>query len=125
MTRSDLIRRLVLNHISDDYENVDQCILRNVARDGAKCGLIIARPEVVEALTWLVENGLARAYILSGIAPYSTELQAMPPLDVVEEDFETYFYITPKGTDLHLSDGSWYPFDEDDNLRLDWHLDGE
>jgi hypothetical protein len=29
----------------------------------------------------------------------------MPPLDVVEEDFKTYFYITKKGMDLHLSDG--------------------
>jgi len=37
----------------------------------------------------------------------------MPPLDVVEENFETYFYITKKGMDLHLSDDSWWPFGND------------
>jgi len=41
----------------------------------------------------------------------------MPALDVVEEDFKTYFYITQKGRDLHLSDDTWWPFDNDDNPR--------
>jgi hypothetical protein len=104
---------LVLNSISDDYENVDQVILRDVAQDGAKLGLTLDRSDVVEALASLVRDDLAKAYRLSGFAPYSTELPGMPPLDVVEEDFKTYFYITKKGMDLHLSDDSWWPFDED------------
>ena len=36
----------------------------------------------------------------------------MPSLDVIEENFTTYFYITKKGMDLHLSDDTWWPFDE-------------
>ena len=125
MTRKAFVRRLVLNSICDDYENVDQCILRDVAADGARCGLTIERPEVVDALAGLIENGLAKAYRLSALLPHTTELEGMPPMAVVEEDFETYFFIAPKGMDLHLSDDAWFPFDEDDNLRPDWRLDAE
>jgi hypothetical protein len=28
---------------------------------------------------------------------------------VAEKDFKTYFYITKKGMDLHLSNDAWYP----------------
>jgi hypothetical protein len=35
MKRSDLVRLMVLNAISDDYENVDQVILPHVAKDFA------------------------------------------------------------------------------------------
>jgi len=48
----------------------------------------------------------------------------MPPIDVVEEFFKTYFFITEKGMELHLSDGTWYPFDDNGNLRPGWRLDG-
>ena len=44
----------------------------------------------------------------------------MPSLDVVEEDFETYFYTTKKGMDLQ--DASSFPYDDEGNLRPDWHL---
>jgi hypothetical protein len=109
--RNELVRRLVLNAICDDYENVDQVILRDVAQDAAKLGLDLERPDVVAALANLVHDGLAKAYRLSSKAE---ELEGMPPLDVVEEDFKTYFYITKKGMDLHLSDDSWWPFDEEE-----------
>ena len=33
MNRAELVRRLVLNSISDDYENIDQIILPMVAED--------------------------------------------------------------------------------------------
>jgi hypothetical protein len=95
---------MVLNAICDDYENVDQVILRDVAKDGAKLGFTIERCDIVDALAQLIEDGLAKAFLLSSTGP-PTEFQAMPPLDVVEEDFKTYFYITKKGMDLHLSDG--------------------
>lgn len=39
----------------------------------------------------------------------------MPPLDTVEEDFKTYFYITEEGMDFHRSDDSWFPWDEEDH----------
>jgi hypothetical protein len=61
MNRKELVRCLVLNAISDDYENVDQVILRDVAEHGAKCGLSIERCEIVEALAGLIEDGLATA----------------------------------------------------------------
>ena len=56
----------------------------------------------------LVGGGLAKAYLL----PSSEPLQGMPGVDAVEENFTTYFYITEKGMDLHLSDDTWWPFDD-------------
>jgi hypothetical protein len=123
MNRRELVRRLVLNSISDDYENVDQVILRDVAQDGAKCGLTIERPEIVNVLAELINDGLAKAYLLSGTAPHATELGGMPPIDIPEGDFKTYFYITKKGMGLHLFDDPWWPFDDERNLKPGWRLD--
>lgn len=111
MNRAEFIQKMVLNHISDDYENVDQIILPVVARECAKLGFIVERSDVVRALAELIENGLAKAYLLS--CTPAKELHGMPLLDVVETEFETYFYITKKGMDQHLSDDSWWPFDDD------------
>jgi len=119
VTRSEFVRRLVLNSICDDGENVDQIILWDVNRDAAKCGLAIERAEIVDALAGLVADGLAKA----SFPGESVKIEGMPPMDVVEEFFKTYFFITEMGMELHLSDGTWYPFDDDRNLRPDWHLD--
>ena len=115
MQRNEFVRKLVLNAICDGYENVDQCILPEVAAVGTKCGIDITRSEVVHALTKLVEDGLAKAYRLSTTKPHSTELEGMPPLDEVEEFFETYFFITPEGMEVHMAD-DWWPLDEHGNL---------
>jgi len=123
MNRNELVRLFVLNAISDDYENVDQVILRSVAEDGAKCGLTIERSEVVHALAGLIEDGLAKAYLLSGTAPHVTELPGMPAMNIPEKDFETYFYITKKGMDLHLHEDTCWPLDDEGNLKPDWRLD--
>ncbi|MGB6946494.1 MAG: hypothetical protein WBE37_29120 [Bryobacteraceae bacterium] len=40
----------------------------------------------------------------------------MPSIEAVEEDFKTYFYITKQGMDLHLSDNTWWPLDDDGKL---------
>jgi hypothetical protein len=124
MDRRELVRRLVLIEISDDFENVDQIILPNVAKDAAKCGLSIERAEIVDALAGLVKDGLAKAYILTPPCgdPFSREFQGMPSLDVVEEDFETYFYVTRQGKDL-VSDDTWRPLDDEREPRPDWRLD--
>ncbi|MBL8291645.1 MAG: hypothetical protein JNN08_07410 [Bryobacterales bacterium] len=114
--RRELIRRLVLDSICDDFENVDQIILREVTRDGSRLGLTIERSDIVDALESLIEDGLAKAYLLSGTTgpdPFAGELPGMPPLDVVEEDFQTYFYITKKGRDFHLADDTWWPFEDE------------
>jgi len=117
MNRSELIRRLVLNAICDGYQNVDQVILLQVAEGGAMLGLAIARSDVVDALAGLIADGLAKAYLLSCREPHSTELQGMPSLEVVEENFTTYFDITQKGMDLHLSDDTWWPFGNDEQSQ--------
>jgi len=113
---------LVLSEISDDYENIDQVILPEVSKVCAKCGLVIERSEIVDALARLIQDGLAKAYELSCWEPFSTELHGMPVVDLVEEDFKTYFYITKQGKDFHLSDDTWWPFDDQEELRPNWHL---
>jgi hypothetical protein len=122
MTRSEFIRRLVLNATYDDFENVDQVILPPVAEVGAKCGQPIHRSDVVEALCALVGLGLVKAYKLSATDsdPFSGEIQGMPPIAVPEEDFATYFYPTKQGMDFHLGDSTWWPLNDDDELRPDW-----
>jgi hypothetical protein len=72
MMRPEFVQRLILNSMCDDFENVDQVILRNVAGVAAKCGLTVERPEVVENLRALVEAGLAKAYdLFPGIKDHS------------------------------------------------------
>jgi hypothetical protein len=85
--------------------------------------LTIERSEVVGALASLIADGLAKAYILPGPerSPFSGELPGMPPMDKIE-DFRTYFYITKKGMDLHLSDREWFPLDDEGELRKDWQF---
>ena len=104
MNREELVRRLVLGKICDDYENIDQTILSDLAKDGARLGLTIERAEVVGALAKLIAEGLAKAYALSSKEPFAVELDRMPPLDVAEEYFKTYFLATSKGIDFHRSD---------------------
>ena len=122
MTRAEFLRRLILNSMCDDFENVDQVILRDVAGVAAKCGFTIERPDVVQNLRALVEAGLVKAYDLApGIGdPFLGELQGMPPLDAPEDCFRTYFYPTQKGMDWHKADPTWWPLDDDDVLRSDW-----
>lgn len=99
---------LVLNAICDDYENIDQTILPTVIRDSAECGREgIDRPEIVEALTGLVGEGLAEAFTLSSHEPFSARIDGMPLVDAIEEDFITYFLITERGMQLHLADDAW------------------
>ena len=80
MTRTEFLQRLILNSMCDDFENVDQVILSNVAAAAAKCGLTVERTEVVQNLRALVEAGLAKAYDLSAamVDPFSGEFRGMP-----------------------------------------------
>ena len=45
----------------------------------------------------------------------------MPPVDEVAE-ISRILYITEKGMDLHLSDDTWWPLDDEGELRKDWAL---
>jgi hypothetical protein len=122
MTRAELVQRLVLDTTCDDFENLDQVILRSVADSGTKCGLTVHRGDVVDALKVLVANGLAKAYNLSATRdPFASEIDGMPPLDTVEEDFRTYFLITEVGLKFHQTDEVGWPPDENGELRSDWN----
>ena len=67
----------------------------------------------------MVSAGLAKAYEFS---PWrdALELDGMPPLDAVEEDFKTYFYVKKKGMNFHEADATWWPLDDDGAVRPDW-----
>jgi hypothetical protein len=47
-------------------------------------------------------------------------LPDMPPLDVEEETFITYFYVTERGMAFLEADGRWWPLDDHGALRPDW-----
>jgi hypothetical protein len=96
VNRRELIQRLVLNAICDDYENVDQVILR----------------DIVGALAELIKGGLAKAYFLSSTGQ-AKGLESMPSVEVVEVNFQTYFYITKQGLDFHRREDKWWPFDDE------------
>jgi hypothetical protein len=55
MNRRELVRRLALNSICDDYETVDQVILRDARQEAVPFGLKVGRSEVVNALGSLIE----------------------------------------------------------------------
>jgi len=109
----EVVRALVMDAICDDYENIDQTILHEVAIAGAKCGLTIERSEVVDTLAGLIADGLATAYHLSTKEPFATALPGMPPVNEIDE--YTCFYLTKKGLELKLSDNARWPFDDDGN----------
>jgi hypothetical protein len=109
--------------ICDDGENMDQIILLAVNMNSDKTGATIGRAEVVDALTQLVKGRLARAVVLGWPTGPDVYPKGMPPMEVVEEFFKTYFFITEKGMKAHRSDDTWYPLDDDGNLRPDWRLE--
>jgi hypothetical protein len=114
MERREVVRLLVMDAICDDCENIDQMILQEVAKSGARCGLTIERAEVVDTLAGLIADGLAAARLLSSTEA-SVELPGMPAVDEVEEYFKTYFHLTKKGMELQLSDNACWPFDDGGN----------
>jgi hypothetical protein len=63
MERNELIRRMVLDTICNDFENLDQIILPEVARDCAKLGFAVERSHIVNALAELIQGGLAKAVV--------------------------------------------------------------
>ena len=114
MTRKEIIRLAVLNSICDDGENVDQIVLEDVRRDCSGIGPAVERAEVVQALAGLVEDGQAKACLLSPFPPHCVEVEGMPPMEEIEEYFKTYFFITEKGMAVHMT-ADW-PFDSEGHL---------
>jgi hypothetical protein len=109
MDRDELVQRMVLSRICDDYENVDQSILPEVAENASGLGFTIERADVINALSNLVARGLAKCYIISGAEPFAAELEGMPSLDVAEQNHRTFFLATHEGTVFDNSNDSWLP----------------
>ena len=104
---------LVLNEISDDYEEPSH-IRDRVMRLSVDCGLPVESSDISRALTDLVRLGWARAYNLW--KDPMEELQNAPPLEHVAE---FYYWITPKGREIQLSFEGW-PFSEEGAILSDW-----
>lgn len=116
-TRSELVRRLVLSVICDDYENLAVSIEMPVVETGGRCGLYIEKAEIVRALRELIELGWAKAYYLGD---KFKEIEGMPPEDELEDPDGPWFYGTDEGLKVQLGDSEWWPFDEDKHLLKDW-----
>ena len=99
--------------VCDDYENVDQCILHDVATVAARSGWTVERPEIVQALADLVRDGLVKAYRLAATKPCITGLEGMPPIETPEEYLSTYFYATKEGKDHNASMDIWLSSEDD------------
>jgi hypothetical protein len=119
--RRELVLRIVLNEISDDYENLHQ-IAKQVAMTISGCGMTVPLEEILQGLTDLVDAKLAKAYRLSnGVEAIdgmpSPEEIGSPDEPGVEDAF---FWITKEGMKLQLADYPDWPFDDDNRLRADW-----
>ncbi len=103
MTREEFVQRLIMNSMSDDFENVDRVIFRDVAGVAAARGLTVERPEVVQNLRELVEGELVHANDLSATTgdPFTAALDKAPaaarhPRRV----FQDVFLSNPEGLGL-------------------------
>jgi len=109
MERNELLRRMVLNKISDDYENVDQMISKHRNR------MCQARMSSLSDQTlsghWpkLIDDGLAKAHLLPGMEQ-ARDPSGYAAARCVKENLKTDFYLTQKGLDLQHSEGAWSPF---------------
>jgi hypothetical protein len=119
--RRELVLRIVLNEISDDYENLHQ-ITKQVGMTIAGCGMTVSLDEILQGLTDLIDAKLAKAYRFSDGAH---QLPGMPPREEIGSPDEVgindvYFWVTKKGMRLQLSDYPDWPFDDNNVLRPDW-----
>jgi hypothetical protein len=115
MTRADVIRRILIQGICDDFEDI-QRITEWTVPMGSKCGLTITRDDIIQALLELIEQGHAKAYDLKWWAdPPATEnpREEITPLD-------PRFARTEEGLAFQKASSVGSPFDESHNLRESW-----
>ena len=122
MNRSELLRLFILDDIADDYEEIEH-ITGNVTALAQKCGLTVSSGEVREELMNLIDAGFAKAYRFTG-RHLPEDIRGRPLPEELEETATgyVYFWITESGRELHGSRDDWWPFDDDDSLRIDWSL---
>ncbi len=110
-----LVRMFVLDSICDDYEDRAK-ILRDVSDCAAASRCTVTPEQVDQAIATLVNDGLAKAYKLSGNGD-PLELPGMPPAHPVLEWYEGYyFWITPAGREVYVAFSDW-PSNDDGELR--------
>lgn len=116
MTRNDLLRRLVLNELSDDYENLEHITVRVQSLEG-QCGLKFTRAEYVSAVVELINLELVKAYRVS---PMTTDLEAvgLPPLAEMDR---CYFWQTEKGRIMNATEP--WPIDDDGHLLQGFEIE--
>jgi len=83
-----------MNAVADDYEDLEH-VVDWASRLLSECGIVTSRPELVQTLQELTREGLAQAYVLSPVPPYTTVV----PFKSAESG-QLWFYLTPDGLDL-------------------------
>ena len=120
MTRAELLRRFILNAVCDDYEELEM-IYYCVYRDATECHLWIERADVMDALMEAVESGFVKAYRVRAVPPKVLEvMEGMPSAEERETPFTIWYYLTPKGKQLHMSDDDDLPWDEQGRIKEGW-----
>lgn len=114
MTRADVIRRIVIRGICDDYEDIERIANWTVPM-GSKCGLTVTHHDIIQALHELIEFGHAKGYDLEYCAdpPTESQQQVITPIN-------PSFSRTEEGLAYQLANLAIGPFDEDRNLRESW-----
>jgi hypothetical protein len=121
MNQQELLRLLVLVEIADDYEEANH-VYDNVAKRAAACGIAANRQSVYLLLLELVEQGLARSYVIR--QDPIVEFDGVPKLDQIEG---YCFFRTDKGLEIFLAAreaGPW-PFDDEGDLVPGWRSFGQ
>jgi hypothetical protein len=108
MTRTDLLRILILNDVADDYENLEH-VTAEVARVAAINRLRIDREEVCIELSNLIAYGLIGAYRLS-----ASSINEVAAVTAAASLGDYYYWQTPKGRAAHQN-VEW-PFDDEGRL---------
>jgi len=92
------VRNYVLSAIADDYEDLE-IVSSEVTKWAKEDGKIsVAREEIIRGLEQLIDEGYAKAYVLSPQPPHAKSV----PFSA-EHIGELRFYITPKGKKLAKS----------------------
>ncbi len=102
MVRAEVIQIIVLNEVSDDYENLAY-IQEHAVPYLQQNGISISVEDVVSALICLIDEDLVSSYNL-WTSPV-TEIQGKPPTAQMEE---LYFYQTSKGKELNAANSKYF-----------------